>query len=300
MFTKPDRSFPAYLRYYHMRQVLLFLFLGLVLHVEARLPDLIPYRKGNLWGYCDSAKKIVIEPQWHQAGLFEGGKAAIMLNGKWGIIDSLGQLLLHPKYFYAFSLGSTRFAAYTDATHAGVVDDKDSVIIPFTSRWVGQDADSVIHLSIDRRMIVCDLNGKRILTEEYFDWDCGTGDAAKFGLFIVSRQADMEKRRNRSNNFIVVDTADRQVVPGKYEWIKLIGDSILSCERGDSLEYFDLKGNPVVNFPYVEERLSQREQFRPWFEKDLTLITSTWMEGRKAVFKTMGYQSRSGVKYWED
>ncbi len=282
------------------RGLLIFILITGAYSMHARLPDLIPYRKGNLWGYCDSTKKIVIEPQWEQAELFCNGVATVMQNGKWGIIDSLGHLILQPKYYYAYALGRTRFAAYIDDVHAGVVDDKDSVIIPFTSRWVGKDADSVISLSINHRMVVCDLNGNRILEDEYFDWDCGTGDAAKFGLFIVSRQVDMQKRRNKCNNFIVVDTADRQVVPGKYDWIKLIGDSIFSCERGDSLEYFDLKGNAIVNFPYVEERLHQREQFRPWLENDLTLITNTWMEGRRAVFKTMGYQSRSGTQYWED
>lgn len=283
-------------------RLLTFIFVFIILpeSLSARLPDLIPYRKGKLWGYCDSTKKIVIEPQWEQAGLFNHGRAGIMVHGRWGIIDSLGQIIIQPKYFYAYSLGRTRFGVYIDNTHAGVVNERDSVIIPLTSRWVGQEADSVIHLSINHRMIVCDLNGKLILENEYFDWDCGTGDAAKFGLFIVSRQIDMQKRKNQSNNFIVVDTADRQVVPGKYERIELIGDSIFSCERGDSLEYFDLKGNPVVNFPYVEERLHKREQFRPWLEDDLTLITNTWMEGRKAVFKAMGYQSKSGTEYWED
>jgi len=38
--------------------------------LSARLPDLIPYRKGNLWGYCDSTKKMIIPCQFQFGPLF--------------------------------------------------------------------------------------------------------------------------------------------------------------------------------------------------------------------------------------
>lgn len=52
---------------------------------EARLPDLIPYRKGQYYGYCDSTKKIIIACKFQEAGLFEygDGDSARGKDGDW-------------------------------------------------------------------------------------------------------------------------------------------------------------------------------------------------------------------------
>src|ERR1051325_7442430 len=60
-----------------------------------RLPSLIPYRKGNLWGYCDSTEKMVIEPRFKSAELFSDGLAYVEYNDSLhGFIDSLGNIKL--------------------------------------------------------------------------------------------------------------------------------------------------------------------------------------------------------------
>jgi hypothetical protein len=51
---------------YSQKKLLSFIiFSTLVLQGFAqKLPDLIPYRSGKLWGYCDSNKKIIIKPKY--------------------------------------------------------------------------------------------------------------------------------------------------------------------------------------------------------------------------------------------
>ncbi|HYG14598.1 MAG TPA: hypothetical protein VEC12_02525 [Bacteroidia bacterium] len=50
----------------------------LVFTAYAQLPSLIPYRKGDLWGYCDSNKVVKIEPKFKYAGWFnELGQAEV-------------------------------------------------------------------------------------------------------------------------------------------------------------------------------------------------------------------------------
>lgn len=56
------------------------------------LPDLIPYRKGDLWGFCDRDKNIVIECKYDSASPFKEGLARIGLNG-YGFIDEKGNLI---------------------------------------------------------------------------------------------------------------------------------------------------------------------------------------------------------------
>jgi len=67
--------------------------------VYAKLPDLIPYRKGDLWGYCDSLRNIKIPCKYERAELFSEGLASVKLNGKWEFINKTGQQFT-PYYIY--------------------------------------------------------------------------------------------------------------------------------------------------------------------------------------------------------
>lgn len=56
------------------------------------LPDLIPYRKINKWGFCNKEKKIIIEPIYDDVKFynFPVDRAAVKFNGLWGLIDKSG------------------------------------------------------------------------------------------------------------------------------------------------------------------------------------------------------------------
>jgi hypothetical protein len=77
-----------------------FFFFILILFLQenlsARLPDLIPYRKGNLWGYCDSTKKMIIEPKYDFAYDFSEGTAIVLYKNTKAIIDTAGNETLLP------------------------------------------------------------------------------------------------------------------------------------------------------------------------------------------------------------
>ena len=56
-----------------------------------KIATLIPYRKGDKWGYIDKKGKIVIPIQYDDAWPFsDNGLARVKVNGKWGYIDKKG------------------------------------------------------------------------------------------------------------------------------------------------------------------------------------------------------------------
>ncbi|MFC0212447.1 WG repeat-containing protein [Paenibacillus chartarius] len=57
-----------------------------------------PLRMGNKWGFIDVTGKIVIQPQYEDAGGFAEGLAAVKKNGKWGYIDKLGKEIIAPQF----------------------------------------------------------------------------------------------------------------------------------------------------------------------------------------------------------
>lgn len=83
-----------------------FLFLSLFLlsttlsFAQIKTPQLIPYRKGNLWGYCNSNKVIKIPIKFEEASCFGYSSnccfyenyARVLLKGKYYLINKSGKL----------------------------------------------------------------------------------------------------------------------------------------------------------------------------------------------------------------
>jgi WG containing repeat len=89
--------------------LLIIIFFNENVLAQAGLPKLMPYRKGNLWGYCDSNKKIIIATQFDKPAFFEyydyctncGHKksiAVVSINNKEGLLSETGELLIPCKY----------------------------------------------------------------------------------------------------------------------------------------------------------------------------------------------------------
>jgi len=62
--------------------------------------NLIPYRKGDKWGFSTEDKKIVVPPKYDRVWPFREGKTAtkVMLKGKYGMIDRRGKEVVRPIY----------------------------------------------------------------------------------------------------------------------------------------------------------------------------------------------------------
>ena len=95
---------------------------------EQKTLVLIPYRKGNKWGYCDRDKKIVIKPVYDDANPFSEDLAAVKINGKWGCIDKKGKMIIQTVYddirpFY------DGLAAVTVDDKWGYIDTKGNIVI---------------------------------------------------------------------------------------------------------------------------------------------------------------------------
>ncbi len=65
--------------------------------------SLIPYRKGDKWGYADAQRTIVIAPKYADAQWFSEGMAAVKVGSKWGYINKQGKLVIPAKFTVAKS-----------------------------------------------------------------------------------------------------------------------------------------------------------------------------------------------------
>ena len=65
-----------------------------LLSINKTLPLLIPYRKGDKWGYCDKKKGIIIDCMYDGASPFFNGRACVKINDKVGVIDREGNEII--------------------------------------------------------------------------------------------------------------------------------------------------------------------------------------------------------------
>jgi hypothetical protein len=65
--------------------------------------SLIPYRKGDKWGYANTAGEIIITPKYADARWFSEEMAAVKVGAKWGYINKVGTLIIPAKFTVAKS-----------------------------------------------------------------------------------------------------------------------------------------------------------------------------------------------------
>src|ERR1044072_8009777 len=115
-----------------MRYPLLILFIFLAARSFSQaLPQLIPYRDGDKWGYADSNGKVVIEPQWQKVFFFSGGKAIVEADSGYScLIDTRGNIII-PRSLHWLPF-HTRYAfnAHDSLGNYGYINQKGITEIP--------------------------------------------------------------------------------------------------------------------------------------------------------------------------
>lgn len=107
------------------------LFMAYMASIFAQDADmsLIPYRKGNLWGYADADKKIIIAPAYEEADFFSEGFAAVKKSGKYGYINKTGKLVIPFRYTVAKPFRVGYLAAANKIVTADDLDDNQKAVL---------------------------------------------------------------------------------------------------------------------------------------------------------------------------
>ncbi|MBE7052477.1 MAG: WG repeat-containing protein, partial [Ruminococcaceae bacterium] len=92
---------------------------------------------GGKWGYVDSFGNVVINPKYDALDKFDArGRARVISNNKIGIVDCGGRVLIPTAYDYLDSFGETDVAVAQVGQKFGVINDKFEVVVPFEYEYI--------------------------------------------------------------------------------------------------------------------------------------------------------------------
>lgn len=253
------------------RLLILFLLTLQSLHLAAQqLPELIPYRKGKLWGFADSTGKIRIEPQWDGVEFFEGDYAHISAGGKNGLINRKGEVVVKPDYLIGEEIAPGYYRI--GGEQKGVINRKGQVIVKPVYESVMAIAPGffwVRKYNEDRtRSLVglVDSTGKELLPAAYFSIEyADIPDPALFiihtdpGSELLLYNAALQKIVYQTSGTLrplykkepllcesiderygLINAAGRRVIPAVYLHIAMEEQSV-----------YDFRKDSFINFKYI-------------------------------------------------
>lgn len=125
---------------------------------------LIPFRKGDSWGYCDASGAMKIAAKYDAAMPFRHGRAVVFRGGKAGLIDHNGKLILPTEYDniirdHLLRLGrGGRFA---------LADPAGKLLTGFDYGQIFPERSGLFLVDLDGRYGMIDTAGKLITPTEY-------------------------------------------------------------------------------------------------------------------------------------
>ncbi len=110
-----------------MKIIIIIIYLFIVNDSLKAQNVLIPFRKGNLWGYANEEGKIIVEPKYNRTYLFGLEKYKYFLNKNinneilMGLIKKSGEIIIEPIYNYIYEV---EVASYITDINAYNYEDK--------------------------------------------------------------------------------------------------------------------------------------------------------------------------------
>jgi hypothetical protein len=219
-------------------------------------PLLIPYRKGNLWGFANERKKVVIPPQFEKAGFFKHENnlyyAEGILHGKPVIITEDGQYMADE-----FSSGQGGWIdlgmsiewyqeAEEDATlsangkHGFRLKEGKFTHAPvyeFATSFFHEESLAILKLKDTRKFGVADTAGNILIPFEYDR------------LFPIDSKALIFAGQT-GQKWRIIDGTNKRVNPSDFDEVYEAANDRVRARKDGKYGYLDRKGGEVIPFKY--------------------------------------------------
>ena len=241
------------------------------------LPDLIPYRKGKKWGFCDRNKRIAIECIYDWVELFEEGMARVKQNDEWGFIDRVGKQVVSCQFYrnWGFSEGLRRIG---QGGKLGFVDKTGKQIIPCQFYKVRDFSEGLAAVKRADREPWGYINkrGDLVIDFHFYDADSfsdglakvegrgGSGFIDTTGKLVIQDQFKLTRPFHEGMAAVnpdggkwwgFIDKTGRMVIPCQFDHVGSFSEGLAQVQQGGKWGFIDRKGNLIILYQFVRSHL---------------------------------------------
>lgn len=202
---------------------------------------LIPYRKGNKWGFCDRNKKLVIQATYDDAWPFADGLAVVQVYGsegfsdsKVGYINTSGTMVIQPMYEGESSFSEGLASVYLDGKWS-FIDTEGTIVISAVYDDTGSFSDGLATVKLNGKWGFIDTEGTMVIPAVY-------DDTRSFSDGLASVEL--------SGKWGFIDPKGTVVVQPMYDGAGSFGDGLAPVQLNSKVGFINSKGTIVIPLIY--------------------------------------------------
>lgn len=240
--------------------------------------ELIPYRKGDSWGFSTKDKNMIIPVVYDNAWPFKNGVAKVEMKGKQGIIDTTGKIVIPLKYESCNQVDDyiivRKKKIFSKKIKSGVVDLNDKIVIPIKYNSVYRHHNGYWQVSIDKKKgiirpkseIVIPIEFDNILKTNLSDilrvkkdgkWGLFTLDGKQLTALKYENEPDQELEFKEGlvavfahGKWGYINTKGEEVIQLKFKEAHQFHNGLARVQTDTVSAFIDTNGQIVVSTPY--------------------------------------------------
>ncbi len=195
------------------------------------IEPIIPYRRGNKWGFCTTDKRLVVDYFYDKVLPFSEGLAAVNKKGKWGYIGESGAEIIECKYDSASSF-KEGLGLVESNYQFGFIDKNGAVIIPCQ------------YLNID----------------SFSEGLCPVREFSPYQkllllLGLVSKKVRgnwMGYPKEEDTKFGYINKTGKRVIPPIYKQASSFKNGLSTVKKGSKYGFIDSNGKVIIPFKFYK------------------------------------------------
>ena len=229
-----------------MRAIYFLFILFLFAETQAQDNLLIPFRKGDQWGFADRDKKIFVVPQHDEVYPFKNGYAKVRNGTRYGVIDTKGKIIV-PVAFDDVSDMSEGLFAVTQGVFpkclSGYYDTIGKTAIPFkfVEAFPFENGRAMVKMGVfpELKNIFIDKAGKML---DYY------GATGKY--LLMGKPSEGLTAFNKNGKWGYLNADSIEVIKPTYEEASDFSGGFAAVKNKGKYGYIDKGGNVVIPFKY--------------------------------------------------
>jgi hypothetical protein len=176
---------------------------------------------------------------------WDSNKLVSRKNGKWGVVDTLGNILLPFKYAEAPFYVNTRYWIFRENKKISILDNK-------TNRLVLNNLDLLQDTDTQNKFFVCKQKSQYLLLDSTFQQIGAAYSGMQKAEFGLVRQNVDYFIVQKNQKYGVMASTGKLVIPLVYDKLEAGGNQFFIARKADKVGILDTTNQRIVDFEYAQ------------------------------------------------